>query len=121
MADTRISNMRRRVALCVILGIAVLLLTLLCSPCRVSDGSYPQAEFQLIFKDSGGKPLEGVELRVEDQEGRNYFHYPVSDYLPGKVPTTGANGAIVFHHVPEGVEFSSRTTYVFGIIPVVEQ
>ena len=116
----RISRLQR-VALCALLGVAMLLMTLACSPCVVSDGSYPQAEFQLVLKDPAGKPLEGVELRVEDQEGRNYFHYPVNDYLPGKVPASDRDGVIVFHHVPEGVEYSSRTTYVFGVIPIVEQ
>ncbi len=118
---TRRIGTRRFFALCVLLGIALLPITFLCSPCIVSDGSYPQAEFRLIFKDPTGKPLEGVELRVEDPEGRNYFHYPVADYLPGKGPTSDRDGEIVFHHVPEGLVFGSKTLYWFGVIPVVEQ
>ena len=108
---------RLRVAFCAALGIG-LLLALSCAECRVWDGDYLQAEFQLVFKDLSGRPIEGVELRVEDGEGRNYFHYPVSDYLPGQIPASDRGGAMVFHHVSDGAEFSGKTYYVLFVIPV---
>jgi hypothetical protein len=89
-----------------------------CCQCMVWDGRYPQCEFQLVFRDRNGNPLEGVQLRVEDRDGRNYFHYPVNDYVPGQIPSSDPHGRIIFHHVSGGIEFSGRTNYVLFVIPV---
>ncbi len=112
--------MGKRVSSCV-LAVGLLLVAISPRVTQVWDGSYPQAEFELIFKDAHGVALQGIQLRVEDQEGRSYFHYPVIDYLPGNVPTSDRDGAMVFHHVSDGIEFSGRTTYWFGMFPIVEQ
>jgi hypothetical protein len=91
------------------------------SPDKVSDIRYPQAEFEFIFKDRSGKPVEGIELCVEDQAGRRYYHYPVTDYLPDKVPTSNRDGVLVFHHVSELFDSGCRTTYLFDLIPLGER
>jgi hypothetical protein len=85
------------------------------------DGGYAPAEFQITFKDVSGKPVEGIELHVQDLEGHNYFHYPVTDYLPGQIPSSDKNGLIVFHHVSEAIEFSCGCDYVFFVIPIEER
>jgi hypothetical protein len=41
------------------------------------DGGYLDAEFQITFVDERQHPIQGIELRVEDEAGRNYFHFPV--------------------------------------------
>ena len=92
-----------------------------CSQCIIWDGGYPQAEFQITFQDATGQPVEGVELRVEDYEGHNYFHYPVTDYLPGQTPTSDQAGLMVFHHVSSGIEFSGRECSLFFVIPIEER
>jgi hypothetical protein len=94
----------------VILSILVglLALTMLTTKHVVWDGGYSQAEFQLTFTDAGGKPIEGIELRAEDEAGHNYYYYPVTDYLPGQVPKSNSSGEMVFHHVSNGVEFSGE-------------
>src|SRR5262249_3065671 len=78
----------------------------------VWDGGYPVTEFQLTFVNPDGRPVEGVELRVENREGTNYFYYPVTDYLPGQTPTSDRNGLMEFHHVGRAIEFHGRYTSV---------
>jgi hypothetical protein len=34
---------------------------------------YGQLEYQLTFKDSSGNPIEGVQLKVEDARGNDFF------------------------------------------------
>jgi hypothetical protein len=89
-----------------------------CCVCEVWDGSYRQAEYHITFQDLSGNPVEGIELRVEDREGRDYFHFPVDDYVPGKPPTSDRNGLLVFHHVSRPVELSGRTYYVLFVVPI---
>ena len=108
-----------RVAFLVLLAVG-LLATVSCLVCEVGDGRYGQAEFQLTFLDPSGNPIEGVELRVEDQQGRTYFHYPVDDYVPLQIPTSDRNGLMVFHHVSRGFEFSERTYNLFFVIRIRE-
>jgi hypothetical protein len=72
----------------------------------VWDGGYGQGEIEVTFRNPDGVPVPGVRLRVEDEVGRVFFLYPVSDYLPDHVPTSDADGRMVFHHVASGVEFS---------------
>jgi hypothetical protein len=82
------------------------------------DGGFPQNEFELMFQDQDGKPLRGVELRVEDRQGNIIYRYPVSDYAPNQIPTSDENGTIVFHHVSNGLEFGGHDWYLFGVIPI---
>lgn len=64
---------------------------------RIWDGGYPDTAFELTFRDASGKPLQGIELRVERDDGLNQFHRPVNDNYPGRVPTSDANGIMTFH------------------------
>src|SRR5207249_1937781 len=45
----------------------------------------------------------------EDLQGHVYYHYPVTDFLPGQSPTSGGGGLMVFHHVADLFEFSGRS------------
>jgi hypothetical protein len=64
------------------------------------DGSWGLEEYRFTFRDTAGKSVEGVRLRVENESGTNFYHFPVADYLPGHVPTSDAGGLLVFHHAP---------------------
>jgi hypothetical protein len=84
------------------------------------DGSWAQEEYRITFEDRDGKPVEGVQLRVENESGDNFFHFPVTDYLPKHAPMSDSNGVLVFHHAPlSGV--SGRAWRRFGLIPMGEQ
>jgi hypothetical protein len=98
---------------CLALGLPAMI-----TPMRVTvwDGSYPCAEYRITFIDTSGKPIEGVQLRVENPEGLNFFLFPISDYLPGQVPVSDRNGRMVFHHCPDKVIFSGRIYYLWGDI-----
>src|SRR5262249_41742676 len=87
--------------------------------CVIWDGGFCRAEFRITFRDAQGRPVEGVELRVEDERGSEFFHYPVTDYLPGQVPAADADGTLVFHHATySGLEFGGQSYYLFFVIPV---
>ena len=86
------------------------------------DGRYFDAEYQITFTDQHGKPVEGIQLQVEDLEDHVYHHYPVTDFLPGAVPTSDKNGLMVFHHLSYfGVEFSGRIRYILFLFTVEEK
>lgn len=68
---------------------------------------YDQFEFQITFKDSSGNAVEGVQLRVEDTRGNSVFCFPVTDYLPGRVPVSDNHGVMRYHHVSSGVEWDN--------------
>jgi hypothetical protein len=72
------------------------------------DGGYGQAEIEISFLDKLGHPVPGVQLRVQDPDCREFFLYPVSDYLPDHIPTSDEAGQMMIHHVSHGVEFSGR-------------
>jgi hypothetical protein len=103
--------------------LAVVSLGCLCSTqVLIWDGGYLDAEYQITFKDQTGQPVEGIELRIEDREGHVYHHYPVTDFLPGVIPTSDKNGLMVFHHLCYfPIEFSGRIRYVFFLFPVEEK
>jgi hypothetical protein len=84
------------------------------------DGGFPTNEFELTFQNEDGKPVRGVELRVEDRKGRVYYHYPVTDFLPGESPTSDENGKVIFHHLGYLLEFDGYDWYLFGAIPIKE-
>jgi hypothetical protein len=96
---------------------AVVAMALLTSFPGVWDGDWPPQEYSFTFRDGEGRPVEGVQLRVENEAGTTFYHFPVADYLPGRVPTSDARGVLVFHHAPKsGV---SGTAYlVFGVVYV---
>jgi hypothetical protein len=81
------------------------------------DGIWEQEEYRITFTDRDGKPVKGVELRVENESGINFYHFPIADYLPKQVPTSGADGVLVFHHVPSN-SVSGRDWWLFGVIPM---
>jgi hypothetical protein len=115
-------KMRRTKLFLIIVGIIALLgVASYLTDLMIADGGYSQAEFQITFKDSSGNAIEGIDLRVEDQAGNNYFYYPVTDYGPGQTPSSDASGVMVFHHVANGLEYSFRMWHCFWIFPVYEQ
>jgi hypothetical protein len=64
------------------------------------DGGYPYCEYRITFVSPDGKPVQGVRLSVETPAGHVVHFYPVSDFLPDDVPTSGPDGLMVFHHGP---------------------
>jgi hypothetical protein len=88
----------------------------------LSVGGFPQDAFQITFVDGPGQPVSGVKLRVENDKGDRFFHYPVTDYLPDQVPTSGKDGVMVFHHVTyRGVEWTGRSALLFFVVPLGER
>jgi len=77
---------------------------------------FPDAEYQITFVDRSGNPIEGIELRVEDLKGTQFFYYPVTDYVPTSIPKSDHAGLLTFHHVGYGPEFSGRCIVYFGFI-----
>jgi len=103
-----------------ICGSAMALIGLLPS-CEVTiwDGSWWQEEYRITFLDHAGRPVEGVQLRVENAAGSNFYHFPVTDYLPNHLPASDADGVLVFHHAPRhGV--SGHSWWLFFLIPMGE-
>ena len=84
-------------------------------PVIVWDGGFGQVEYRMKFVGPDGLPIPGVQLRVEDEHGTNFFHYPVTDYVDGRVPVSGDDGMLTFHHVSHGPEFGGRCRELFGV------
>lgn len=100
-------------------GIAGLLAGVSCTTTRWGGSyGYLQLEYELTFTDTSGNPIEGVELRVEDPRGNEFFCFPVTDYLPGQTPRSDKDGVMRFHHVPSGVEWDNYGYSLFWCIPV---
>lgn len=88
---------------------------------HVWDGGFRQAEYQLTLVDRAGKPVPGVELRVEGESGANFYHYPVTDYSPNSTLASNDKGVLTFHHVKlGGLEFGGKCSELFWIIPIGE-
>lgn len=85
------------------------------TPVAVWDGGFGQIEYQIKFAGADGSPIPGVQLRVENEEGTNFLYYPVTDYGEGRVPTSGGDGVLTFHHVSDGLEFGGRCWELFGV------
>jgi hypothetical protein len=79
---------------------------------------YNQLEYELTFKDATGRPVEGIELKVEDQRGKDFYCYPVTDYLPGRTPTSDKDGVMRFHHVGTAVEWDNYGWSLWWFIPI---
>jgi hypothetical protein len=79
---------------------------------------YGQGEYELTFEDASGSPVEGVELKVEDERGDDFFCFPVTDYLPGHAPVSDQYGVMRFHHVSTGVEWDNYGWELFWLVPV---
>jgi hypothetical protein len=75
---------------------------------RWDGGGFGSAAFEITFVDRNGNPVEGVELRVENRDGHNFYLYPISDYLPDQIPRSDSHGLMVFHHFPDHVMFSGQ-------------
>jgi len=93
----------------------------LCVPTTVRWGgscAYPQREYELTFVDSLGNPIEGVELKVEDIRGKEFFCFPVTDYLPGQTTKSDKFGVMQFHHVRTGVEWDEFGWSLFGLFDI---
>jgi len=83
-----------------------------------AEGGFPNAEFELTFLDSNGKPIPGVELRVESRLGEVDYIYPVTDFEQGHAPRSNEKGVMVFHHVGHGLEFGADEWDLFFLIPM---
>jgi hypothetical protein len=92
-------------AICGTVGVLLVLLGLLSfsSTAMIWDGGWQQKEYRITFLDRAGKPVKGVQLRVENESASNFHHFPVADYLPDNVPESDAEGVLVFHHAPSDV------------------
>jgi hypothetical protein len=85
----------------------------------VWDGGFRQAEYQLRFVDGDGKPIPGVQIRVENSTGLTFYHYPVTDYLEGRTLSSDKDGVLTFHHVNySGIEFGGQCSHLFWLIPI---
>src|SRR6266446_8354340 len=83
------------------------------------QGSFLQGEFRLTFVDQDAKPIEGIQLRVEKENGEPSYYFPVTDYSPDNVPTADKQGLLKFHHIcPHGPEFGGTYGFLFLFIPV---
>jgi hypothetical protein len=72
------------------------------------DGGFPNAEYRFKFVDGDNHPVPGVTLRVLTQAGGVCHLYPVSDFLPDQVPTSDADGNMIFHHFSDTLEFGGQ-------------
>jgi hypothetical protein len=45
----------------------------------VWDDIWGQEEYRITFTDRAGRPVQGVELRVENEAGSTFYHFPVTD------------------------------------------
>jgi hypothetical protein len=81
------------------------------------DGSWDQEEYRFTFLDRTGKPVEGVRLQVENNSGDPFYFFPVADYLPDHVPSSGDDGVLVFHHIPHNM-VSGTERMLFGVFPL---
>jgi len=99
----------------VIVGAIAAVLACACTTTRWAGScTYLQLEYELTFTDSLGKPIEGVELKVEDNRGKEFFCFPVTDYSPGQTPKSDKHGVMRFHHVQTGVEWDEYGWSLFG-------
>jgi hypothetical protein len=81
------------------------------------DGGYSPDEIRLTIQDEEGNPVQGVELHVEHDSGSRFYFYPVTDYLPGQIPTSDINGRMVFHQASHDfVYISGRVVVLFGFM-----
>jgi hypothetical protein len=103
---------RDHVAKTSMLMAAIIALLLALSGCGVSDGGFLTAEYQIKFLTSDGRPAVGVQLEVQDNSGRISYGYPVTDYYASHIPTSDANGIMIFHHVMYFMEYGGA--FFFG-------
>jgi hypothetical protein len=96
-----------------------MVLGLVFSPTILWDGDWVEEEYRFTFVGRGGQPVGDVRLRVENESGTNFYHFPVCDYLPGHLPASGPDGVLVFHHAP-GNGVGGKVWLLFGLIPVGE-
>ena len=85
------------------------------TPVVIWDGGFGDVEYRIKFVGVDGSPIPNVQLRVENDQGTNYFHYPVTDYVDGRVPTSGDDGVLTFHHISNRPEFGGRYWKLFGV------
>jgi hypothetical protein len=100
---------------------AILVVLALVRPHQMTlwDGFWDQEEYRISFVDRMWKPVEGVQLQVENEAGTVFHHFPVTEFLPGHVPASAADGVLVFHHAPlSGV--GGRAWWLFVVIPMGE-
>ena len=60
------------------------------------EGNFRDGEYRIAFRDPGGRPVQGVELRVEDESGRRVYGAVVAEYTEGHAPRSDAAGVLTF-------------------------
>jgi hypothetical protein len=106
---------KRIVAFVFILGPCVAALACVSSSFWCGSCGYNQLEYELTFKDLNGKPIEGVELSIEDERGNEFFCFPVTDYSPAQKPKSDEHGEMRFHHVSTAVEWDNCGWTLFWV------
>jgi hypothetical protein len=87
-------------------------------PAERWQGGFLQAEYRFTFLDRNHKPIKGVVLSVEDDQGKRSLFFPVTDYR-GNNLKSDENGVLAFHHVRSmGVEASGECHHLFFLIPL---
>lgn len=84
-----------------------------------SCGSFLEGRFSIRIVDEKGRPIEGVNMWVSHITGGLAYGYPVTDFVPGLMPTSDRNGMLLFHHFHgKGPEFCGSTRSLFWYIPI---
>jgi len=98
-------------ALILVVSIAVLGVT--GTQREIWSGYYPFLECEFHFRDSSGKPIQGISLRVKRQTGFSSYYLPIDDYYPGHIPTSDAAGMLRFHYCGHSFGGTMQTYFHF--------
>lgn len=103
-----------------LLGLALLAGLILFAPVQTMhwSGSFYDEEYRLTFVRPDGRPVEGMKLQVLTKAGGKSYLYPIEEYLPDSVPTSGPDGKMVFHHAGRGAEYGGRDCYSVVGVPL---
>ena len=78
------------------------------------DGAFPEAKITYIFVDGGGKPIEGVILKVLNTEGKESFNYPINQFGPETSIISNSQGVMEFAHISKrALEFGGSCTNLY--------
>jgi hypothetical protein len=84
----------------------------------LGSSRFPDEEYRLTFTRPDGRPVAGVDLRVQTRAGGRSYLYPINEYLPDYAPTSDAGGTMVFHHVSGGIEFDTCESFSLIGLPL---
>lgn len=78
------------------------------------DGAFPEIKITYVFVDGGGKPIEGVVLKVLDSEGKESFNYPINQFSAGSSIISNTQGIMTFAHISKrALEFGGSCTNLY--------